>query len=114
LRDRKRRRPKAVVDTSVLVAGISAFKPRKVGAIPSVVLLRDWIDNGAFVWLVKEDILAEYKAILGHLGVRPRVAPSSICSARKRRRSGCAGLHGCRPIRVTIPSATAPSKGGPI
>jgi hypothetical protein len=63
LRDRKRRRLRAVVDTSVLVAGISAFKSRKAVTIPSAALLRDWIDSGVFVWLVTEDILAEYKAI---------------------------------------------------
>jgi predicted nucleic acid-binding protein len=78
LRDRKRRRLRAVVDTCVLVAGISAFKRREAGAIPSAVLLRDWIENGTFIWLVTEDILAEYKAILRHLGVRRRVIGTLI------------------------------------
>lgn len=85
MRDRKRRRPRAVIDTDdtcVLVAGISAFKPRKV-VIPSAVLLREWVDSGSFVWLLTEDILAEYKAILGRLGVRRRVIGTLINLVRE-------------------------------
>ena len=84
MRDRKRRRPRAVVDTCVLVAGVSAFKPqKKLVTIPSAVLLRGWIDNGNFVWLLTEDIVAEYKAILRHLGVRRRVIGTLINLVRE-------------------------------
>ena len=66
---RKRRR--GVIDTSVLVAGLAAFR---VGATPvhdSAKLIRDWLENDTFVWLINADILDEYKAVLGRLGVRP-------------------------------------------
>jgi len=60
-----------VVDTSVLVAGISGFKesylPRKN---PSADVLYKWAEEGNFVWLISEDILDEYKEILKRLRVR--------------------------------------------
>jgi hypothetical protein len=37
----------------------------------SAKLIRDWIENDSFVWLVSADILDEYKAVLGRLRVRP-------------------------------------------
>jgi uncharacterized protein len=65
------RRPRGVVDTSVLVAGISGFRS---GAVPSsnasAQLLRDWLDHGTFTWIVSEEILDEYKAVLRRLKVR--------------------------------------------
>ena len=65
------RRPRGVVDTSVLVAGISGFRPGVVSSSnPSAQLLRDWLDRGAFTWIVSEEILAEYKAVLRRLKVR--------------------------------------------
>jgi predicted nucleic acid-binding protein len=33
-------------------------------------LLRDWLENAIFTWLVTEEILAEYKEVLTRLGVR--------------------------------------------
>jgi predicted nucleic acid-binding protein len=36
----------------------------------SASLLRDWLEEGTFTWLVTEEILSEYKAVLGRLGVR--------------------------------------------
>jgi predicted nucleic acid-binding protein len=33
-------------------------------------LLRDWLDRGTFTWIVSEEILDEYKAVLGRLKVR--------------------------------------------
>jgi len=67
----KRKRPRGVVDTSVLVAGIAGFKsPEIAPKIPSAKLLRDWIEGNTFVWLVSDDILLEYKRVLGRLGVR--------------------------------------------
>lgn len=65
------RRPRGVVDTSVLVAGISGFRPGAVSAAnPSARLLRDWIEHGTFTWIVSEETLAEYKVVLRRLKVR--------------------------------------------
>jgi predicted nucleic acid-binding protein len=60
-----------VVDTSVVVAGIGALKTieREVGN-PSARFLREWLENGRFSWLITEEILSEYKSVLGRLGVR--------------------------------------------
>ena len=68
----KKNRPRGVVDTSVLVAGIAAFRDSGAQSlVPSAHLLRDWIDNGTFTWLINEEIVDEYKAILARRGVRP-------------------------------------------
>jgi len=65
------RRPRGVVDTSVLVAGISGFR---VGAVapsnPSALFLRAWVERATFTWLVSKEILAEYKEVLQRLKVR--------------------------------------------
>jgi len=62
---------KGVVDTSVLVAGIAGFKSQVTTLKnPSARLLRQWVESGNFVWLVSEEILEEYKEVLGRLGVR--------------------------------------------
>jgi predicted nucleic acid-binding protein len=37
---------------------------------PSASFLRDWIEAGTFTWLITEEILSEYKGVLGRLGVR--------------------------------------------
>jgi predicted nucleic acid-binding protein len=63
-------RRRGVIDTSVLVAGISGFKSGRAPANPSAELLRQWVENATFTWLIIEDILAEYKEVLGRLGVR--------------------------------------------
>lgn len=65
------RRPRGVVDTSVLVAGISGFRSGSVSPDnPSAQLLRDWIERGTFTWIVSQETLAEYKAVLRRLKVR--------------------------------------------
>jgi predicted nucleic acid-binding protein len=67
----KNKRPRGVVDTSVLVAGIAGFKSTEIAPRnPSANLLRDWIERDAFAWLVSDEILLEYKRVLGRLGVR--------------------------------------------
>ena len=67
----KRKRPRGVVDTSVLVAGIAGLKSLEITPKnPSAKLLRDWIEGNTFVWLVSDEILLEYKRVLGRLGVR--------------------------------------------
>jgi predicted nucleic acid-binding protein len=59
-----------VVDTSVLVAGVAGFKSGRTVEHPSGSFLRTWLEHGTFVWLVTEEILSEYKAVLTRLGVR--------------------------------------------
>lgn len=60
-----------MIDTSVLVAGISGFRreppPR---ANKSAQLLRTWVDRRSFVWLVSKEILDEYRDVLRRLRVR--------------------------------------------
>jgi len=60
-----------VVDTSVLVAGIAGLKSHVAPANTSADFLREWIENDTFVLLINEEILLEYKQVLGRLGVRP-------------------------------------------
>ena len=83
-KDRKRRL-RAVIDTSVLVAGISGFKePYVHGKNPSADVLRRWAEKNSFVWLVTEDILDEYKEVLRRLGVRPNLIGKVINLIRER------------------------------
>lgn len=68
---KKRKRPRGVVDTSVLVAGIAGFKsPDITPANPSAVFLREWIERDTFVWLLTDEILREYKEVLARRAVR--------------------------------------------
>ncbi len=67
------------MDTSVLVAGIAGFKSPQVSAKnPSAKLLRDWIEKDTFVWLVSDEILLEYKRVLGRRRVRHPLAGKII------------------------------------
>jgi len=59
-----------VIDTSVLVAGVAGFKSLRAVENPSASLLRDWLEDGTFTWLVTEDIVSEYRGVLTRLGVR--------------------------------------------
>jgi putative PIN family toxin of toxin-antitoxin system len=81
----KKRRARGVVDTSVLVAGISGFrKPYVRGKNPSAALLHRWAEKSDFVWLVTEDILDEYKEVLKRLGVRSNLIGRVINLVRER------------------------------
>ncbi len=81
-RNRERR---GVVDTNVLVAGISGFrKPYVRGKNPSADLLYRWAEKGDFVWLATEEILDEYKEVLKRLGVRPNLIGTVINLIRER------------------------------
>jgi predicted nucleic acid-binding protein len=63
----------------VLVAGIAGFKDMETAAkSPSAALLRDWVESNTFTWLVSEEILSEYKAVLARLGVRRNVIGALI------------------------------------
>lgn len=68
---------RGVVDTSVVVAGIAAFKERPPVS-SSAKFLRDWLDHAGFNWLITEEILAEYKAVLSRLRVRRSVVGTLI------------------------------------
>ena len=71
----KRRGRRVVVDTSVVISGISAFKGSFTpGRNPSADTLRQWVEKGKFVWLVTPEILEEYKEVAKRLNVRPSVA----------------------------------------
>ncbi|HET8967393.1 MAG TPA: putative toxin-antitoxin system toxin component, PIN family [Candidatus Acidoferrum sp.] len=73
-RKAKKTRRRVVVDTSVLVAGVSGFRETYIpGKNPSADVLREWADEQTFVWLVSEEILDEYKDVLKRLRVRPYV-----------------------------------------
>lgn len=66
---------RVVVDTSVVISGISAFKGSFVpGKHSSADMLREWVERGSFVWLVTAEILEEYKEVGKRLKVRPHVA----------------------------------------
>lgn len=68
---RKRKQPRGVVDTSVLVAGIAGLKSAEISPQnSSASMLRDWIENSPFIWLVTDEIILEYKTVLARLNVR--------------------------------------------
>ena len=76
---------RAVVDTSVLVAGISGFRePFVSGRNPSADVLHRWAERNNFVWLITEDILEEYKEVLKRLHVRPNLIGKVINLIRER------------------------------
>ena len=64
---------RAVIDTSVLVAGVSGFRQGRKGFQnnANAELIKRWISYGSFTWLYSADIVAEYKHILAKKGVRP-------------------------------------------
>ena len=62
----------------MLVAGIAGFKSWRTVHSASARLLRDWIENESFAWLVTEEILVEYKHVLRKLGVRPNLIGAII------------------------------------
>jgi predicted nucleic acid-binding protein len=77
-----------VIDTSVLVAGISGFRePFIPGRNPSADLLYEWAERNNYLWLVTEDILDEYKDVLRRLGVRPSLIGRVINLIRERAES---------------------------
>ena len=73
-----KRRRRGVVDTSVVVAGVAGFKAGVTLVNDSAKLIRDWVENDTFVWLISTDILNEYKAVLGRLRVRPSLIGTII------------------------------------
>jgi predicted nucleic acid-binding protein len=81
----RKRKPRAVIDTSVLVAGISGFRePFVPGRNPSADVLHRWAERNNFIWLVTEDISEEYKEVLKRLRVRPSLIGKVINLIRER------------------------------
>ena len=81
----RRRKPRVVIDTSVLVAGVSGFRePFVPGRNPSADILHKWAGQNNFAWLVTEDLLDEYKEVLERLGVRPNRIGTLINLVRER------------------------------
>lgn len=54
---------------------------------PSAKLLREWIENDTFIWLVTDEILLEHKQILARLGVRRPVIGKVINLIREEAES---------------------------
>jgi len=74
-----------VIDTSVLVAGVSGFREAFVpGRNSSSDILHQWAGHNNFVWLITEDILDEYKEVLKRLGGRPNRIGTLINLIRER------------------------------
>jgi uncharacterized protein len=84
-RTKNKKKWRGVVDTSVLIAGVSGFRKQYVaGRIPSADVLHRWAKKSNFVWLITEDILEEYKQILRRLKVRPALIGGMINLIRER------------------------------
>jgi uncharacterized protein len=82
---RENSKRRVVVDTNVLVAGISGFKGTYVpGKYPSADVLFHWANQDDFTWLVTEDILDEYKEVLKRRNVRPALIGKIINLIRER------------------------------
>jgi putative PIN family toxin of toxin-antitoxin system len=82
---KKKSKRRVVVDTNVLVAGISGFKGTYVpGKHPSADVLSHWAEQDDFTWLVTEDILDEYKEVLKRRNVRPALIGKIINLIRER------------------------------
>ena len=90
----RKRKQRTVVDTNVVVAGISGFRDQYIpGRISRADLLHRWADEEHFVWLYSEDILAEYKEVLKRLHVRSAVIAALIHLFRNRVDSGLDELY---------------------
>ena len=84
-RKSEKRKRRVVVDTSVLVAGISGFKETYYpGKNPSADVLHKWGEERNFVWLISEDILDEYKEVLKRLRVRSHLIGSVVNLIREQ------------------------------
>jgi len=103
-----------VIDTSVLVAGVAGFKSLRAVGNPSASLLRDWLEDGTFTWLVTEDIVSEYRGVLTRLGVRRNLVGEIINLLREEAEFvDVRGESDVSQIRTTTHFAHVQSKGAP-
>jgi len=111
---RRRKRPHGVVDTSVLVAGIAGFRAGKTRDLtPSAQFLLSWVRRNTSTWLVSEEILDEYKRVLGYLRVRRNLIGSSICFVRKLSSLMYRHAAACRRIGAMTQSVIVPKQVAP-
>jgi hypothetical protein len=54
-------------------------------------MLRDWSENGTFIWLLTDEIILEYKTVLGRLGVR-RSTIGRVINFLSEQGGGCSGF----------------------
>ena len=110
-----KRRRRGVVDTSVVAAGVAGFKAGVTLTNDSARLIRDWMENDTFVWLVSADIVDEYKAVLGRLAFAPRSSEqSSTCCGKKLNRSSRQDPSRPSPTQETHLSGNATTTAVPI
>ncbi|MHB8540929.1 MAG: PIN domain-containing protein [Candidatus Acidiferrales bacterium] len=104
-----------VIDTSVLVAGISGFRePFVQGRNPSSDVLHRWAEKSHFVWLITDDIVDEYKEVLKRLRVRPNLIGRVVNLIRERAEEiQVRPSIESRLTPKTIRSAFVPSKAKP-
>lgn len=84
-RKARKRKARVVIDTRVLIAGISGLRePFVSGRNPNADTLAQWTERRNFVRLLTENILEEYKDVLKRLHVRPNLVGSLINLIRGR------------------------------
>ena len=110
----KKGKRRVVVDTNVLVAGISGFKGAYVPAkYPSADVLFRWADRENFIWLVTEEILDEYKEVLKRRNVRAALIGRIINLLREQAEEITSRfIRRCRLLLIpmTTPSASVRKK----
>lgn len=99
---RGRKRPRGVVDTSVLIAGAAALRgsPLEPETDSGKFLVR-WIEQENFEWLYTEEILDEYKELLKRFNVNPSLAGRFVNLLRE------VGVH----VRVRSQRSFSPDPG---
>lgn len=108
-RKRERRQPRGVVDTSVLVAGISAFRREPPNPDnKSARLIRAWVKRGTFTWLVSDEILEEYRDLLRRVRVRRATIGRVLNLLGEAAEVVASGPVDCRRTPTTNLSAHAP------
>jgi hypothetical protein len=80
-----KRKQRAIVDTNVMVAGISGFRDQYVaGRVPSADLLHRRADEEHCVWLHSEDPLAEGTEVMKRLHVQSKAIGTLTNLSRER------------------------------
>jgi hypothetical protein len=111
----KKRKRRVVVDTSVLVAGISGFRETYLlGKNPSADVLDERAEEHNLTWLISEEIRDEYKEVLRRLRVRSHLIGRLVNLIRDRAEDVKVRYSiEISPTRGAIHSAFAPSRAMP-